>query len=250
MRTSPDCLPCFLRQIAHAARLATADPDRQKLILERAAALLPAFDLSRSPPENSVALYRLVAELADCPDPFANLKQSSNAAMHALRPRLLQSIRAAADPLLAAMKFAAAGNIIDYGSQQDFDLEQTLAACLARDFAIDDATKLSAAIDRLGPADTVLYLGDNCGELVMDGILIEMLAGRGLRVVLALKEYPIINDATVVDAQKLGLDRFCAVISNGTGCPGTPLASCSTLFQREFRRASLIISKGQGNFQH
>ncbi|MCI5160356.1 MAG: DUF89 family protein, partial [Candidatus Electrothrix sp. AUS1_2] len=63
------------------------------------------------------------------------------------------------------------------------------------------------------------------------------------------RDQPIINDATLADARACGLDTICTVISNGTRCPGTPLASCSTEFQEHFQEADLIISKGMGNFE-
>jgi uncharacterized protein with ATP-grasp and redox domains len=39
------------------------------------------------------------------------------------------------------------------------------------------------------------------------------------------------------------------VISSGCDAPGTVLEDCSEDFRRHFRRADLIISKGQGNYE-
>ncbi len=69
------------------------------------------------------------------------------------------------------------------------------------------------------------------------------------KVVVAVKEKAIINDALYEDALECGLDKLCRIISNGTQCPGTPLSMCSREFQNLFQNADLIISKGQGNFE-
>ena len=249
MKTTLECLPCYMKQALFAARLSTHDPDLQKRILRRAALLLPTLDLSLSPPENSMPLYSMIAELSGCADPFAELKAKSNADAMQLRPHLEKTISISNDPLLTAARFAIAGNIIDYGSQHDFDADKTIGACLQQPIAVNDFDRFTADLKQ---ARNILYLGDNCGELVFDGLLIDLLAKTidpAKKIILALKDGPIINDALMTDAVACGLDRSCKLISNGTNCPGTPLAKCSSAFLKVFNEADLIISKGQGNYE-
>lgn len=243
MHTTLDCLPCLLKQALATARRATDQSARHREIMTAAAALLPDFDLALSPPENATRMYRLIAQLSGVGDPFAGVKQTSTAQALRWREPLRKKIHAAADPLFAAIRFAIAGNVIDYGAHHDFDLERTLARCLEQKLAINDHDAFRRDLDA---ARTVLYLGDNCGELVFDGLLIEQLQKK---VTLAVKEQPIINDALLVDAQESGLGQLCTLITNGTGCPGTPLATVSSKFRRCFAEADLVISKGQGNFE-
>ncbi len=244
MQTTLDCLPCFMRQALYTARLATNSAELQKKILTQAAHLLPELDLNLSPPENSVALYRMIAETAGRPDPFANLKNESNQLALELEPLIRQRINNAHDPLAFAIKFAIAGNIIDYGAHHDFDARQAINSCIEQQLVINDYKELRR--EALA-AKSILYLADNCGEIVFDGLLIEQLGPK--KVTMAVKERPIINDALLADARKCGLDKICTVISNGTDCPGTPLHNCSEEFQEQFHNADLIISKGQGNFE-
>jgi len=204
------------------------------------------MDFQSSPPENAVRIYHRIADLGGCNDPFATLKKESNRAAMRLRPRLEKIIGAASDPVATTVKLTLAGNIIDYGSQQSFDVEQAILACLANEPWGDDLPRF---LEDLTQADRILYLADNCGELVFDGLLIERLAAMGKEVCLAVKEKPIINDALATDATECGIDQYCTVISNGTGCPGTPLDRCSRTFRQTFSNADLIISKGQGNFE-
>ncbi len=244
MQTCLDCLPCFLRQALYAARIASEDADRHREILAQAARLLPSFDLAASPPENAVRLYRMIAAVAGTPDPFAALKEESNRLALALRPEVRERVRQAADPLFTASKYAIAGNVIDYGAHHDFDVHRTLAHCLDRPFAIDDSRRFR---HDLAAAGKILYLADNCGEIVFDGLLIETLGKK--KVTVAVKERPILNDALLADAVTCGLADHATVVSNGTDCPGTPLDGCSPEFRALFANADLIIAKGQGNFE-
>lgn len=244
MQTTLDCLPCFLRQALYTARIATDSAAQQQEILRQAALLVADFDLALSPPENAIRLYQMIASTAGTADPFAALKKESNRFARDLRPELRQRIRQASDPLATALKFAIAGNIIDYGAHHEFDARQTIDDCLTRPYAIDDYLQFCRA---LAEARKILYLADNCGEIVFDGLLLEEMGKT--EVTVAVKERPIINDALKDDAFGCGLGERYALVSNGTACPGTPLALCSDEFQELFRNADLIISKGQGNFE-
>jgi uncharacterized protein with ATP-grasp and redox domains len=243
MLTALECLPCFLRQALYAARLSTPVIELQKMIVNEVAYLLPNLDMDCTPPENSILVYETIARLSGCSDPFIDLKRTSNMRALELLPRLREVVSTAADPMCAAIRLAMAGNIIDYGAHHDFDLNQAIDDCLAREPAINHYAQL---LEDLRTARTVLYLGDNCGELVFDGLVLEKLNHE---VTLAVKERPIINDALVADALFCGLDRLATVMANGTSCPGTPVQRCSPAFQEAFAAADLIISKGQGNFE-
>jgi uncharacterized protein with ATP-grasp and redox domains len=246
MQTTLDCLPCFLRQTLYAARLISPDLRVQERIVAGVLPTLVEVDFHCSPPENAVQIYQRIAALGDCPDPFAGVKKESNGAAMRLLPRLEDIIGAASDPIATVVKLTMAGNIIDYGAQQSFDVEQAIISCLANDPWGDDLERFVGDVAR---ADRILYLADNCGELVFDGLFIKRLAAMGKEVCLAVKEKPIINDALATDAAACGLDQYCTVISNGTGCPGTPLARCSPIFRQNFFNADLIVSKGQGNYE-
>jgi len=244
MRTTLDCLPCFLKQTIHTAQLCTASSAlQQEIMAEVMKKFLPSIDFTISPPENAVHLYELIAEVSDCPDPFAAVKRESNLFATSIAPLIRQKVNEADNPLLAALTFSIAGNIIDYGSLHQFDMERIIHQALSHHMPINDFAELE---NDLRQTRTILYLGDNSGELIFDGIAIEKL---NREVTLAVKEKAIINDALLADARECGLENICRVTTNGTGCPGTPMPHCSAEFQQLFHDADLIISKGQGNLE-
>ena len=248
MRTTLDCFVCFMRQARSTGLLATDDPALQRQLIEGAGRYLEQVDTELSPPENAVGLYALFADILSNNDPFAQVKQEGNSFALAVQEEVEQRIQSAEDSLRAAIRVAIAGNIIDYGALHEFDAATMLQECFDRPFAWDDYSFLLEALQsRIN--SKILYLCDNCGEIVFDGLFIKELNTLGCQVTAAVREAPIINDATLEDAHACGLDKICTVISNGTSCPGTPLESCSVEFKKSFQDADLIISKGMGNFE-
>ncbi|MDA3971120.1 MAG: ARMT1-like domain-containing protein [Desulfobulbaceae bacterium] len=248
MKTTLDCLPCLLKQTLQTARLATDDPTLQKEILDTIAHLLPTLDFELSPPENSVLVYDTIASHSGCNDPFYGLKKTSNRLGRSLRQQVLGIIEESDDPLYTACLYAVAGNIIDYGSIHEFNAEDVIHSCQQQQFRLNDYGKFRAELDN---SSTLLYLGDNSGEIVFDSLVVGQLQKLfpKLEITFVVKQRPIINDALMEDALACGLPQICTVIDNGTGCPGAPLQQCSSEFREYFAKADMIISKGQGNFE-
>ena len=243
MRTYLDCIPCFFTQALKAARIAGADENMQKRILDEVSKLVPDFPLDSTPPEMGRIVYQLVNRLTGNEDPFREIKKSSNQLILNLYPELKMMIENSKDRVLTAVRLATAGNIIDYGAPTSFEIEEEVANCLKSNFAVFDYSEFKQALDN---AESILYLGDNAGEIVFDKLLIEEL---GKNVIYVVRDKPIINDALIEDARDCGVDKIARVISSGSDAPGTVLNLCSREFLEIYHKAPLIISKGQGNFE-
>lgn len=249
MRCSVDCLSCFMAQALRVARISSTDEAVHLAVARAVAALLPQMEMSLTPPENAVAVYATIAGVTGCADPYLAIKRASNDQALALLPDLIREVEQSELPLMAAIRLAIGGNIIDYGAMHSFDAGAVLVRARTLPLVIDASRQLVERACRLPQGARVLYLADNCGEIVYDLLVLRALVDLGLEVIVAVKEGPIINDALIADAIFCGLDRYARIVSNGTACPGTPLASCSAEFLDAFRGADLIISKGQGNFE-
>ncbi|GAB0149355.1 MULTISPECIES: DUF89 domain-containing protein [unclassified Marichromatium] len=243
MHTHLDCYPCFLRQALSAARRAGADQALQHAILVETMAELQRLPLDTTPPRMAETIHRLVRTRTGAVDPYLAAKQEATRRALDLYPRLIAAIAASADPLETAVRGAIAGNIIDFGVFEHYDLEATLDRVLRQPFAIDDLAVLRAALARV---DRVLYLGDNAGETVFDRALIEQLDQP---VTYVCKGGPAINDATLEDARAAGLDGCASLVDNGSDAVGTLLDRCSDEFRARFAAAPLIIAKGQANYE-
>jgi len=249
MKTHVECLPCLLRQALQVARITHCSQDKQFHILQAVSSLIAGLDVMESPPSNAAPIYKKIAEITGCEDPYYEKKRMTNAQAMAIVPGLRQEICGMSDELASAVRFAIAGNIIDYGAFETFDIAGALEKSRTARLAVDHFSQFSDALDQLGQGSKILYLTDNCGEIVYDSLLVEYLHKRGFDITIAVKDGPIINDALLEDALIAGLDRYARIITNGGRFPGTELGGCSPQFLDQFQNADLVIAKGQGNFE-
>lgn len=249
MRTYEECLPCFLRQALQVARICSDDEKVHRAVGAAVGALVDRLDLQETPPANAIKVYAEIARVTGCPDPYRHQKKRSNEQALLALPRLREEVRRASNPLAAAVRFAIAGNIIDYGACAEIDAEAAFARCRTVPLAIDHTEILVKRINQLKKNSRILYLADNCGEIVYDLLVLERLRDCGLDLTVAVRGGPIINDALLEDARDCGIDQVARLISNGVACPGTSLAHCSAEFLEHFHQADLVVSKGQGNFE-
>lgn len=238
-----------MHQALKVAAISRCPEEQRMRVLQSVAGLIAAMDPRKSPPENAGPIYRKIAEISGCDDPYYSQKKEANRQALAAVAALRQEIRGTDQELSSAVRFAIAGNVIDYGTSEIFDIETALRRSRLEKPAVDHLAELEDTLYRLANGSRVLYLADNCGEIVYDSLLIDYLYRRGFEVIIAVKDGPIINDALLEDALEAGLDQFGRIISNGARFPGTILEHCSEQFRDYFHTADLVIAKGQGNFE-
>jgi len=245
VRAAPECVPCILRQALSAARRVTDDPWVQRKLLFAVMEHLPTLNFDRPPAELSYEAMRFACKYLGVADPFAEDKRRFTEKMLAVEDHMRQRIRQAPEPLLGAIRFALAGNMIDLGILDDEAIERELREdAEGLELAINDYEDLKAA---LHGARSVVYILDNAGEVVCDKLVIEQLGRPEAWCV--VRKAPIINDATRSDAEAVGLGRLAKITDIGTEALGVPLSHCSADFRELFTSADVVISKGQANFE-
>jgi len=249
MKVYPLCLPCFLNQVRKAAEVAGLS--REKTIeIEREAAKFIYRDLQpeKSPGHNATYIHRIFKKMSGVEDPYKVLKDKYNSIALKLEPYLRKEIyEKAEDRLAAAVKLAALGNVIDFGVPKTFDLEEEIKNFFKTPFAYFDEVILERF---LVPGKSVLYVADNAGEIVFDKFLMRELKEKGLKVILAVRGGPILNDATVEDAVKTGANEIAdELITTGKDYIGVDFEFASDEFKKAWERAFFVISKGQANFE-
>lgn len=246
MNTSIDCIPCFVRQTLDAARISSDDPIVHEQIIRDVLCWLSQMDMSLSPPALAQRIHRRLRKLTGVEDPYRKEKDQHNQMALQLLPGLRTQVETSNDPLMSAANLAVAGNIIDLGAKSglnEHEIHDAIRHAAEKPLTGDQ----EAFRTEVKQAKNILYLADNCGEIVFDTLLIEQLGTH--RVTVAVRGMPIINDATMEDAVTAGLTEIVQVIGNGSDAPGTLIEDCSDEFKAAFGSADLIISKGQGNFE-
>lgn len=243
MKTYLDCIPCFMQQALRAGRLATTDEDKIKQLLDDTGDLIKHIPMDKTPAEVGELIYAKVREITGVNDPYKKIKTTSIAEAKVMIPTLKSILDKSENRLLTAIRMAIAGNIIDFGMSKKFKLSEDVYRILGQDFALFDFEKLKKELEK---AKTILYIGDNAGESVFDRLLIKEMNKKTFY---AVREVPVINDVVREDALESGLADVAKIISSGSHAPGTILSTCSPEFNQLFKKADLIISKGQGNYE-
>ena len=189
-------------------------------------------------------LFHKFCSLTKIADPFQEEKTDNNKVALDLYAEWKQKVAKASNPYDLSLRLAIAGNIMDFGANDQFDIHQTITRVLNSQLAINHSTQL---YQRIQEASKIIYLGDNAGEIVFDRLFLETLDHKNVTFV--VKGGPIINDVTMSDAKESGIDQVAKIISNGFDAPSTVLSKSSPEFIETYRTADLIISKGQGNFE-
>jgi len=246
MNTCLDCLPCIFRQTLDAARRVSDDPAFHERVARQVAAWIHAADLKESPPVMAQRLHRFLKGVTGIEDPYAAAKARDNALALSLLPELRERLARSPEPFALAVRLAIAGNLIDLGPKSDLTADEVVGS-IRQVEEVPFSGDVVVLQRRAAAARSILYLADNAGEIVLDRLLIEALVPE--RVTVAVRGAPVINDATLADAQTAGLHELVKVISNGADVPGTVLSECSAEFRERFDRADLVIAKGQGNFE-
>ncbi len=242
MKSSFECIVCFFKQVLRTARIVTADDARIKQVLKATMGyLLSEEDWTRTPLDFGFDLYPLFYETLGVTDPYRELKKKSNELALSLYPWAKESIEKSEDPLFTSIKFAASGNIADYGAMDEFNLENQIKSSLDKDFAINDYPLFKQKVDNV---KSLLYFLDNAGEAIFDKILIETLLSlypKLEKISIVAKKYPIINDMTVEEAYELGflMDERIEILPTWK----------DVNWRERLSTYDMVISKGQGNYE-
>lgn len=160
-------------------------------------------------------------------------------------------VNSSPDRLMTALKLARIGNYIDFGALASVE-EDTLSDLIKRapDDTLDEPTYERLLRDLAG-ARHMIFIPDNCGEIVFDKIFLEVLREEypALDLKVLVRGRPVLNDVTEADAKYVGIDKIWPVVPNGSGIAGCYLPDISDEARALLDEADLIVTKGQGNFE-
>jgi damage-control phosphatase, subfamily I len=249
MQAQLECIICQQRQAVRILQLTALEPQVQETALRQVLTYMANVPWNTDPMTITRGMYELLHQITHNPDPYHALKQQSNQDVLAIYPELQRLIQENADPLLTACKFAVAGNIIDFGAHDHFNVHDTIQRVLATDFAINTYDRFKASLQH---AASLVLFADNAGEIVCDKLLLETIQHVYplQKITVVVKARPIINDATLTDAQQIGLTELpnCEVRQLHT--PGLTSSFWNLPEIQSWMQAhDLVISKGQANYE-
>jgi uncharacterized protein with ATP-grasp and redox domains len=244
MRMDPYCFQCLLSRVRFECGLILEDPAAVESIVEHCRQQLESICSQSIPaPRIATEIHHTAYRLAQSLDPYEELKRSNN--------KTALQVCASVRPLLTTFREKVLASII--GNTMDYAVECHTVARDFHTFFLSEFTRGLTIDDTdaiLSLARRVVYLTDNCGEIVFDRLVLEDLARRGSHITLAVKGAPILNDATLTDARALGLDTLVDTLTTtGSGDVGIALEKVPHALSSALRDATLVIAKGMANYE-
>lgn len=182
---------------------------------------------------------------------YSVIKKQYNDLVLAMEDSLRHEINSAEEPLAKAMMMSRAGNYIDFGAMNSVDRDEFLSLFSNTEMREDDRKTYVSFLRECTDAKTFLLICDNCGEIVLDKLMLEQLKLRfpHLTVRAMVRGDNVLNDATAEDAKYVGLDAEAEIISNGEAVAGTIYEMLPDEAKNVLDHSDVILAKGQGNYE-
>lgn len=249
-RLTSACISCLTR--GHIDKFPeNVEEEKQIEYKQRVLQILGNAKESESAPMIVNKLDKLRLEMFGQNVDYTDIKCYFNEYVMKKQARIENEVAEAEDQLLRALQYSMTGNYIDFGAMESVSeekFEELLSN--AKNISLDAEEYINLKKD-LETANSLVFLHDNCGEVVFDHVLIKTLKTLypKLHIISMVRGVPVLNDATIEDAKQIGLTETVDVMGNGSTIAGTSLEDISKEALDVIKQADVIISKGQGNFE-
>ena len=250
MKLSAECIHCTFNQADRNYMAVEKDTQKRTAFLKRVCRVIGAADNDITAPELFEIIMPLISEAAGKQDFYEAEKHAYNQAVLAMEDDIAQHIDEADDKLYRAIQYAMTGNYIDFGTSAGVS-EKKLHELIDAAADIDLGSEYDRFKEDLARAKTLVFLHDNCGEIVFDKMCIAEIKALypDLEITSIVRGAPTLNDVTIADAEEVGLTDLVRVIGNGSSAPGTVLHNISAEAKACIEAADVIVSKGMGNYE-
>ena len=249
-RLRPECLSCLAKKYLDKYPEDATIEDKTEY-MRKALRILSDADEQDAAPVVVNRLAKIREQLFGVTDEFVEAKKYFNNVMLERENEIRSKIYTSENPFLLAIQYAMVGNYIDFGAMKQVD-EAQLSEMLDNAANLPIPQKEFTALkNELFNAKHLVYLTDNCGEIVLDKLLIEVIQKLypQLTITAVVKGGNVLNDATREDATQVGLDKLVSILDNGNDIAGTWLESTSPATAKVIHEADVIFAKGQANYE-
>jgi len=254
MKLKSECIPCLLGRVLYEANLVTNDESlRIKTLLGACKILIESYDSNLSSAEIATKVHKTAYKLLGTKDPYKKLKEESNRLALQLLPKIKSIIENSEERLKTSMLCAIIGNILDFGIKGSESDPSVLIEKFDRYFSEGLKYDDSGMVEMLlRDAEDIVFVTDNCGEIVFDKILCQEIKrfNNRLKITLVVRGEPILTDATMEDAIQLGFDEVVdRILTTGTFAVGLDIKEIPAALKKALEDNDLIICKGMANYE-
>lgn len=243
------CMCCLVNQQERLIE-AFGDEEKKTAFMREVMALLGNSKPEHNAPWMSALMTEIREKYYGKQESISQMKQEFNQLLLDMEPELVQEIKKSGDTLKEAIRFARIGNYIDFSAVEHVTKEEFMGLFRKGDDQLDEA-EYAQLCRELSEASRLLYVTDNCGEIVLDKLAIKELKERypKLHITVMVRGEDAINDATMEDAKMVGVTEEVPVITNNSSIQGVIYQKLTDEGKQALDTADIILAKGQGNFE-
>lgn len=246
-----ECVGCCINQVNRVLGIVSLPEQTQNEMMKAVLDTLARANFDKCTPEIMAEIWAVIVRFAGKEDIYGEIKSYFNRELLKTKPLVDELLDRSRDRFSTALKIAIAGNLIDFAAFDAFDpsvLREKIEEVEKNPLTVNDSEALRGALRN---AKSLLYIGDNCGEIALDKFFIEELKREfpTLEITFAVRGAPAINDVTVSDAREVNMGEVAEIISSGDSAMGTVMARVSNEFRAAWQAADVVLTKGQGNYE-
>ena len=249
-RLHPECISCMTK--VHLEKCPKDIAEEKKVeYMQKVLKILAEAPAKYGAPVIVRTIQQLQEEMLGIKQEYAEIKKRYNEVMMQYEDKAMEHMTKTEDSIKMGIQYAMIGNYIDFGARITVTEEHLTELLNAPERFVVDEKQYQELRTDLGKAKKLVYLTDNCGEIVMDKLLIREIknAYPDLEITVMVRGYEVVNDATMEDAMQVGICDIATVMPNGSDIAGTWIEEISEEAKKVLDEADVIISKGQGNFE-
>lgn len=253
MKMKPRCTYCLLSRVHFQSELATDDEELiSKTIKECLGVMSKHYNPEAVSASIATKVHRKCYEVLEDNDPYAVTKKLINqAAMKVLpvaREKIYENSPDNEELFRRAVLASVVANYFDFGimgfdaSEDKFEAE--FLKYFEHGLDVDDTPKM------LGLLQDVVYIADNCGEILFDMIVFDVIKKLGGKITLVVRGGPILTDVTLDEVKEFEIDKKVdRVMTTGSNAVGILIEEAPAELIEIMKDSTLIISKGMANYE-
>lgn len=253
MKMNPRCTYCLLSRVHFQSKLSTDDED---LISKTIKECLEVVTKNYSPDVVSASVatkvHRKCYEVLGDNDPYAVTKklidQAALKVLPVAKEKIYENSPENGELFRRAVLASVVANYFDFGIMGFDASEDKFEAAFRKYFEhgldVDDTPKM------LGLMQDVVYIADNCGEILFDTLVFEIIKKLGGKITLVVRGGPILTDVTLEEIKEFEIDnKVDRVLTTGSNAVGVLIEEAPPELLQAMKDATLIISKGMANYE-
>jgi uncharacterized protein with ATP-grasp and redox domains len=253
MKMNPRCTYCLLSRVHFQSKLSTDDEELiSKTIHECLGVMNKHYNPEAVSASIATKIHRKCYEVLEDNDPYGVTKKLINqAAMKVLpvaKEKIYENSPDDREIFRRVVLASVIANYFDFGimgfDASEDKFEDAFLKHFEHGLDVDETPKM------LGLLEDVVYIADNCGEILFDMLVFDVIKKLGGKITLVVRGGPILTDVTLEEVKEFEIDRKVdRILTTGSNAVGVLIEEAPAELINAMKDATLIISKGMANYE-